>query len=422
MRKAREKLGSLYGKIPTLSNDLGSVINYPLTISEFEDGWAAMLEKHKLKDNKHLKNMFESREEWAPAYFRGFFFAEMTTTQRSESMNALFKMWVTTHTSIYTFVCRIDNIIESIWQREGDEDMRTMNEDPPLWSKFPLELDARRVYTRKVFSVFKELLKDNCLGIVKEIKRDKLYEVEIKDNPDFKHWVPVSYLVKVDKEAELYSCNCKGFEFEGLLCPHAMKVMWIHGIQHLPSHYILKRWCRDSNANIKRPINERSRDVGSSLALQMFRATTLKAQASRLVDLGSKDAQSFNLVEGQLNELINQLQPLQLEDLSKKSACRATNEESVMGMTVDVEDDVVLRDPPISNCKGRKKRPLRWKTAIEKAPIKGRTCSYCGIMAKHNIRTCPKKLQDQGRGKKVDGEDVTGEEDDEEKDTEEDFD
>ncbi|KAJ4745261.1 Protein FAR1-RELATED SEQUENCE 5 [Rhynchospora pubera] len=343
----------------------------------------------------------------------------MTTTQRSESMNALFKMWVTTHTSIYKFVCRIDNIIENICQREGDEDMRTMNEDPPLWSKFPLELDARRVYTRKAFSVFKELLKDSCLSIVKEIARDQLYEVEIKDNPDFKHWVPVSYLVKVDKEAELYSCNCKGFEFEGLLCPHAMKVMWIHGIQHLPSHYILKRWCRDSNANIKRPVNERSRD-GNSLALQMFRATTLKVQFSQLVDLASKDAQSFNLVEGKLNELLTQVQPLQLEDLSKIPEYRASNEESVKYQsTIHVEDDVVFRDPPISKCKGRKKRPLRWKTAVEKAPIKGRTCSYCGIMSKHNIRTCPKKLEDQGRGKKVDGEDVDGEEHDEEEDYEE---
>ncbi|KAJ1688549.1 hypothetical protein LUZ63_019939 [Rhynchospora breviuscula] len=332
--------------------------------------------------------------------------------------------------NLYALVKGIDNIIENIWQREGDEDMRTMNEEASLWSKFPLELDARQVYTRKVFSVFKELLKDSCLGIVKEIERDKLYEVEIKNNPDFKHWVPVSYLVKVDKEAELYSCNCKGFEFDGLLCPHAMKVMWIHGIQHLPSHYILKRWCRDANANVKRPMNERSKDAGNSLALQMFRATTLKAQFSQLVDLASKDAQSFNLVEGKLSELINKLEPLQLEDMSKKPECRTSNEEPVMVMIVDEEEDVpensvvnsvVLRDPPISRCKGRKKRPLRWKPAVEKAPIKGRTCSYCGIMAKHNIRTCPKKLEDQERGKKevqMDDEEMDDEEEDDEEDYE----
>ncbi|KAJ1685819.1 hypothetical protein LUZ63_017209 [Rhynchospora breviuscula] len=74
MRKAREKLGSLYGRMPTgmpngmptFGDELGRVINCSLTVPEFEDAWAAMLDNYKLKDNKHLKNMFEQREEWVP--------------------------------------------------------------------------------------------------------------------------------------------------------------------------------------------------------------------------------------------------------------------------------------------------------------------------------------------------------------------
>ncbi|KAJ3698743.1 hypothetical protein LUZ61_002448 [Rhynchospora tenuis] len=253
MRKAREQLGSLYGKKPTFAEELGWVINGSLTVSEFENAWAAMIDKHKVQSNKHLNNMFKKRADWAPAYFRGVFFAEMTTSQRSESMNALFKLWVNAHTSIYKFVCSIDHIIENIWATEGDEDLLSMNENPQLWSKFPFELDAREVYTRKVYSVFKQLLQDSCLGIAEERERGTLYEVKIDKNPDFKHWRPVSYLVKVDKEAMLFSCNCNGFEFQGLLCPHAMKVMWILGMQQLPSHYILKRWCKNANVGVKRP-------------------------------------------------------------------------------------------------------------------------------------------------------------------------
>ncbi|KAJ4787968.1 FAR1-related sequence 5 [Rhynchospora pubera] len=428
MRKAREKLGSLYGKLPTLAGELGSVINCSLTVSEFEDAWTTMLDKYELHDNRHLKNMFAKREEWAPAYFRGFFFAEMTTTQRSESMNALFKMWVTSRTSIYKFVCKIDNIIENIWQTEGDEDMRTMNEEPQLESKFPLELDARRVYTRKVFSVFKELIKDSSLGVPKEIDRDTLYEVTIKSNPYFKHWRPVTYLVNVDKEAGLFSCNCKGFEFDGLLCSHALIVMWMNGVEHIPAHYILNRWCRNANAGVKRPMNERSRDAGNTLALQMFRATTLKNQFNVLVDLASKDVQSFNKVEAKLRELVAEVQVVHNESLSQKPVCEAT--------TMTIDDEVmkqatkVLHDPPISKCKGRKKRPERWKIAAEKAPIKGRMCRYCKKVAKHNIRTCPKKKEDEGKGKKNghgdgssesygeedSGEDFSGEEDSGEED------
>ncbi|KAJ1688548.1 hypothetical protein LUZ63_019938 [Rhynchospora breviuscula] len=273
MRKVREKLGSLYGKMPTFAGELGSVINCSLTVSEFEDAWAAMLDKYELEDNRHLKNMFAKREEWAPAYFR-------------------------------------------------NEDMRTMNEEPQLESKFPLELDARRVYTRKVFSVFKELIKDSSLGVPKEIERDTLYEVTIKSNPYFKHWRPVTYLVKVDKEAGLFSCNCKGFEFDGLLCSHALIVMWMNGVEHIPAHYILKRWCKNANAGVKRPINERSKDAGNSLALQMFRATTLKTQFSFLVDLASKDVQSFNKVEANLRELVVEVQPVcDTIAMSQKPVC-----------------------------------------------------------------------------------------------------
>ncbi|KAJ4757333.1 FAR1-related sequence 1 [Rhynchospora pubera] len=392
MRKARGKLGLLYGKHPKFVDELGSVINCSLTISEFENAWAVMIDKYKVNNNKHLNNMFEKRADWAPVYFREIFFVEMSTSQRSESMNALLKLWVNAHTSIYKFVCSIDNI----WQAEGDQDFITMNENPQLWFKFQLELDARQVYTRNVFSVFKQLLQDRCLGILIEKERDTLYEVRIDSNPDFKHWKPVSYIVNVNKEAELFSCNCKGFEFQGLLCPHALKVMWLHGIQHLPSHYVLKRWCKDANAGVKRPLNERSHDVGNSVAMQMFRALTLSDQFDFLVDLASKDADSFNLAEAQLKELVSQVKTLH-NSSNQEQDLAASNE--VLAMAVDVEDGLheergnqIFHDPPTSQCKGRKKKPARWKIPAEKLPIKGRTCGYCGLVAKHNSRTCPKVL------------------------------
>ncbi|KAJ4793515.1 Protein FAR1-RELATED SEQUENCE 5 [Rhynchospora pubera] len=333
-RKIRITFGRMPTGMPTFGDELGRVINCSLTVPEFEITWATMLDDYKLKDNKHLKNMFDQREEWVPAYFRGIFFAEMTTTQRSESMNALFKMWVTTHTSIYKFVCKIDNIIENIWQREGDEDMRTMNEEPALWSKFTLEFHARQVYTRKVFSVFKELLKDRCLGTPIEKEQGTQYEVRIDYNPCYKKWKLVSYLVNVDKNAELFSCNCKGFDFEGLLCPHALKVMWIHGIQQLPSHYILKRWCKNANADVKRPINERSRDVGNSTALQMFKAKTIKSQFSHLIDLASKDMHSFNMADAKLRDLVEHLKALQIDEVPGNEVVMDVNVgDGVQGIT-----------------------------------------------------------------------------------------
>lgn len=69
-------------------------------------------------------------------------------------------------------------------------------------------------------------------------------------------------MIEVDKVNERFSCNCKGFEFEGFLCQHAIKVLHHVGFEHLPKQYILKRWCKDANANAKRPVGERSMDLG----------------------------------------------------------------------------------------------------------------------------------------------------------------
>lgn len=155
MRKARENLGPNYDPKNGWGKKLGEVINRSLSITEFEDRWKALLDEYKLHELNHLKVMFSTRSQWVPAYFRGHFFADMSTTQRSESMNALFKIWVKNHTSIYQFVMRIEKMIEGIWQRESDEDFKSVNEKPQSFTpyrrfkheKFTLELSF--LYSRK---------------------------------------------------------------------------------------------------------------------------------------------------------------------------------------------------------------------------------------------------------------------------------
>ncbi|KAJ4773395.1 FAR1-related sequence 5 [Rhynchospora pubera] len=300
MRKAKENLSTLYRLKPMFQTELELVINCSKTLADFESSWAAMIEKFNLKDNNHLNLMYDKRSEWVPAYFRGIFFAEMSTNQRSESSNALLKLWVNSHTSIYKFVLKIEGMIETIWQHEVDEDIKSINETPSLWSRYQLEFDAREVYTRKVFKEFKELLKDSTLGIVIEKDRDALYEVRYCSSN--RKW-PESHLVSVEKSSGIFSCDCNGFEFEGLLCSHALKVMCNIGIEKLPSQYILKRWCKNANAEVKRPINDRSRDTGNSQALQTFRIAAFRPKFNHIVELASKDVRAFKLADKNIDEL-----------------------------------------------------------------------------------------------------------------------
>jgi SWIM zinc finger len=130
---------------------------------------------------------------------------------------------VDNHTSIYKFVIQLEKTVERIWQKESDEDFRSLNETPRLYSRNNIEVEARRIYTRSIYSLFKEILKDSSNGIVLEIEKDKLYEVHITCHPFYSDWEPEKHQVQIDKTEEVVSCSCKGYEFNGLLCAHAIK-------------------------------------------------------------------------------------------------------------------------------------------------------------------------------------------------------
>ncbi|KAJ3708351.1 hypothetical protein LUZ61_012056 [Rhynchospora tenuis] len=290
-------------------------------------------------------------------------------------------MWLSAHSSIYKFVMKIDGMIESIWQSEGDEDVKSIDKNPLLWSKYELEAHACEVYTNRVFKEFKNLLINSTLGKVIEKARDVSYEVQIGKNSNNPNWVPKSYVVLVDLKDGIFSCDCKGFEFEGLLCSHALKVMCNLGIEQLPPHYILKRWCKNANSEVKRPTNERSRDAGNSQALKMFRIATLGPKFDHIIQLASNDVRAFTMLDEKSGELLSQVLQLVSDNLTQPSD---------IGTTLDEGPRKALKfhDPPQSQCKGRKRKPAWWKPAIEKALVKRNTCGNCG-KKNHNRRTCP---------------------------------
>ncbi|XP_078177445.1 protein FAR1-RELATED SEQUENCE 5-like, partial [Carex rostrata] len=293
MRKARERFAKLYHEKPGFEDELKATIIRSKTVSDFEKRWQAMCDTYDVHNATYIRVMYRNREQWVPAYFRGTFFADMSTTQRSESMNAIFKLLVNNHKSVYQFVLQIEKLIEGIWQRESDEDIKNINEVPQLWSRYKMEVKARQVYTRQVFTLFKEMVQDSTLGDYLEVERGVSYKVNIFEHPEIYNYVPESYTLEVDKERCKVSCDCKGYITSGILCPHAIKIMQVVGITHLPDHYILKRWTKGANASAKRSINERSMDSGESAELLTLRKASLKSDWMELTDLGATSAEAF---------------------------------------------------------------------------------------------------------------------------------
>jgi hypothetical protein len=104
MWKAREYFLKHYEMHLGLEVELKAVIIRSLTVPEFKSAWEKMLNGFKIENNVHWKVIYDKQDECVLTFFRDTFFANMSTTQWSEIMNAILKLWLNNHTSIYQFI------------------------------------------------------------------------------------------------------------------------------------------------------------------------------------------------------------------------------------------------------------------------------------------------------------------------------
>ena len=89
LKKIPEKFRG-YKAYEQIKNVLKNVVYDSLTIEEFEEKWGHFLNEFKLSENEWLSDLYRERHRWIPAFVKDTFWAGMSTTQRSESMNSFF--------------------------------------------------------------------------------------------------------------------------------------------------------------------------------------------------------------------------------------------------------------------------------------------------------------------------------------------
>jgi hypothetical protein len=114
LKKAKESMGALWSKKGEFKNEFHKLVHCMITDEEFENGWAAMLDKYSLRNHPFLTQIYEVLHKWAKPYFRGVLCAKMTSTQRSESANHLLKGYVPPGCPMYLFIrqTRSSNLTE----------------------------------------------------------------------------------------------------------------------------------------------------------------------------------------------------------------------------------------------------------------------------------------------------------------------
>ncbi|KAG7984647.1 hypothetical protein I3843_04G170700 [Carya illinoinensis] len=248
MRKLPEKLGSHTMYNAGLKTSIQSASYDSQTCAEFEMKWGQLIQKYGLDDNAWLQGLYNERSFWVPVYLKGVFWAGMSTTQRSESMNAFFDGFVHSGTTLKEFVDQFDNALRKKVECETTADFNSSNQTIPCSSAFRIEKQFQSLYTS---AKFKEVQREvwgmilcNCILISKD-SCISTYDVLDEITTDDDHVKSVKYTVYFNQEEVDVKCTCALFEMRGILCRHALNVCQMNKIHALPDKYILDRWRKD---------------------------------------------------------------------------------------------------------------------------------------------------------------------------------
>lgn len=283
--KEHENLGALLSIDGEFKYEYETCISQSQTANEFDSAWNVLLNKYNLKENAWLKEMYRMRKSWVPLHVRSTFFAGIPV---DGNMKSYFGTLLTAQTPLNEFLIRYEKAIEQRREEERKEDFNSFNLQAVLHTKDPIEEQCRRLYTITMFKVFqKELLECySYVGIKINVEGAiSRYLVQKCGNGDERN------TVAFNASNLNISCSCRMFEFEGVLCRHALKVFQIMNIRELPSRYILHRWTKNAKYGILR-------DVDSGGGSQDFKALmvwSLREEARNYIEAGAASIERYKL-------------------------------------------------------------------------------------------------------------------------------
>ncbi|XP_020249141.1 protein FAR1-RELATED SEQUENCE 5-like [Asparagus officinalis] len=225
------KLKSQYGdEMPTYFNNWYSA----RSISKCEERWEVMKVKFNINEGEDswLTRMYSLREHWVDAYLKDCFWAGMTTSQRSESINAFFDGFVNANTRLVEFVGQYDKAVASRRASESHEDFMTLNTVPAMSFSNPIEEQVGNTYTRTILKMFQRELGDVMSLHREEVSQEELKVVYLvgKYFEDKENWEEVTY--EINSELNV-ACTCSFWETEGVLCISCLDGKLMQGIEIL---------------------------------------------------------------------------------------------------------------------------------------------------------------------------------------------
>ncbi|RYR10246.1 hypothetical protein Ahy_B05g078720 [Arachis hypogaea] len=262
--------------------------------------------------------LYKDRHIWILIYLDHHFWAEMRSTQRSESMHVFFNK--TAHLSKSSNNTIIASKARSK-ERERESDAADFHTIIPCAIKSSIEAQFQHVYThqkfRKVQAQFRE--KVNCITrSTNSALGYSVYEVvEQVSNSTFNKFV-----VTYDSIAGQVKCLCLLFESRGILCRHALSVLIFERVNKVSPRYILERWSK----NVKRryTLIKSSHDE-PLLEPKSKRFNELVFRLQNICEFASKSEELTSILHRAYDNVMVEMQELKAK---RKRTCSLSHEDT----------------------------------------------------------------------------------------------
>ncbi|KAI3866831.1 hypothetical protein MKX03_006721, partial [Papaver bracteatum] len=366
LKKAPEKFGR-YKEKDDIILDFMEIIHDTQTPTQFEEAWEKMLKMYSLEDNEWLNKLYDEKERWIPCFLKNTFWDGMSSTQRSESMNAFFDGFVNAKTSLKQFLEQHEQALRKKIEKELIDDTDSFSRIIEAITGNPFEKKMQQLYTSEIFRKFQvevtlainyvmmgmkdeseggttyEVLENIWIGgfckqlnFVVKFHKTETYEDEIEDISHIEETNDKSEDVDNESESESGSesyeseddtceegtekrrkivefdihCSCQKFEFEGILCRHAISILIRNNIRLISDKYILRRWRKDiirSHTKVKVSYSCWENNESS------VRFNQLCVKFSEDVDLACVSKEQHTVVNEWLDEIIKKLSAMKTE-------------------------------------------------------------------------------------------------------------
>lgn len=262
-------------------------------VEDFELGWREMVDSFGLHTNRHIANLFGFRNLWALPYLRSHFFAGMTTTGPSKSINAFIQRFLSSQTRLAHFIEQAAVAVDFRDQTGEQQKMQQNLQNICLKTGAPMEAHAAAVLTPYSFSKLQDEL----------ILAAHYASFQMKDG-----YFLVRHHTKIDgghkviwsPREELLSCSCHMFEFSGILCRHALRVLSTLNCFQIPDRYLPIRW-RKVTLSPSRAVQ------GASMNEQAERVQALQSMVSSLISEASKSKERMDIASQEVSLLLSRL-------------------------------------------------------------------------------------------------------------------